>query len=130
MDWAGSPLSTRDTVDTCTPAAWAISTSRDARRRAPPATLADGAPGGPAPGGPAPAGAPPGGAPPGIPDLAGFLRAGPARMGPPPADIPEVMTNHPADRASSGTATIHHEHAALQVTRAVRGQKRNSVGDL
>src|SRR5579862_4952308 len=101
MDWAGSPLSTRDTVDTCTPAAWAISTSRDARRRAPPATPAGGAPGGPAPGGPAPGGpapggAPPGGAPPGTPDLAGALRTGPARMDPPPAGIPAVMTNHPA----------------------------------
>src|SRR6516225_6812372 len=102
MDWAGSPLSTRDTVDTCTPAAWAMSTSRDARRRAPPGT----------------------------PDLAGAFLAVPARTGPPPAGIPEVMTNHPAGRASSGTAAVHHEHAALQVTRVVRGQKRHSIGDL
>src|ERR1022692_1977624 len=32
MDWAGSPLSTRDTVETCTPAASAMSTRRDAFR--------------------------------------------------------------------------------------------------
>src|SRR3984885_10804897 len=33
MDRAGSPLRTRETVETCTPAAPAMSISRDARRR-------------------------------------------------------------------------------------------------
>src|SRR5690349_23235258 len=106
-----------------------MSTSRDARRRAPPGTAPAGPPTPPGPPGGAtgPPG-PPG--PPGAPALAGALRAGPVRLGPPPAGIPAVMTHHPAGRASSGTAAVCHEHAALQVTRVVRGQKGNSVGDL
>jgi hypothetical protein len=112
MDWAGSPLSTRDNRRHVH--AGCLGDIHQPRRPAPrPARYtADGAPGGPAPGGPAPGGPAPGGpapgaphaggAPPGTPDLAGALRAGPARMDPPPAGIPGVMTNHPAGRASSG----------------------------
>src|SRR5215469_15728131 len=106
IDRLGSSLSTRDTVETCTPTALAMSTRRDARRE--PAVLLA------------------------APSLtAGF--AVPDCPFPRPSREPFIDPPGigPASDDSSGRdAAVDHQHGTVQIAPASRGKERDDLGDL